>query len=399
MIDIDGIIQTWNIGCELMNGYKAEEAIGQHFRILFPEFLRDKHLPEEELQLAKETGRYEMENWRRKKNGELFWAFVVLTKITDEKGNFVGYVKITQDQTDKKSYFDQLNSKIEDIRNINLKLSNLNNELIKSNSSLEEFAYASSHDLQAPLRKVNYFVELLKKELGEQLNEKQLELFARIENSTTRMARLIEDLLNFSFISKGTPEISEIDLNQPVKDVLEDLELDISEKKARITVERLPKVRGNTRQFQQFFHNLISNAIKYTKPNVVPEIQISSYEVIGREAKFALPIEEADKMYHLIQLKDNGIGFEQEYAEDIFKVFTRLHTNSDYSGSGVGLSIVQKVVENHNGHIWAESKPGEGASFQNTSPYLEKTASRLHYLLVPLQIYSSCCNLKSTIKS
>ena len=101
---------------------------------------------------------------------------------------------------------------------------------------------------------------------------------------------------------------------------------------------------------------------------MVPEIQISSCEVIGREAKAGLPIEEADKMYHLIQLKDNGIGFEQEYAEDIFKVFTRLHSNSDYSGSGVGLSIVQKVVENHNGHIWAESKLGEGASFKILLP-------------------------------
>ena len=101
---------------------------------------------------------------------------------------------------------------------------------------------------------------------------------------------------------------------------------------------------------------------------MVPEIQISSYEVIGREAKLGLPIEEADKMYHLIQLKDNGIGFEQEYAEDIFKVFTRLHTNSDYSVSGVGLSIVQKVVDNHNGHIWAESKPGEGAAFKILLP-------------------------------
>ena len=182
------------------------------------------------------------------------------------------------------------------------------------------------------------------------------------------MARLIEDLLSFSIISKGAPETSEIDLNQQVKDVLEDLELDMSEKKAKITVERLPKVRGNSRQFQQLFHNLISNAIKYTKPNVVPEIQISSYEVIGREAKASLPIEEADKVYHLIQLKDNGIGFEQEYAEDIFKVFTRLRTHSDYPGSGVGLSIVQKVVNNHNGYIWAESKPGGGASFKILLP-------------------------------
>ena len=101
---------------------------------------------------------------------------------------------------------------------------------------------------------------------------------------------------------------------------------------------------------------------------MVPEIQISSCEVIGREAKAGLPIEEADKMYHLIQLKDNGIGFKQEYAEEIFKVFTRLHSNSDYSGSGVGLSIVQKVVENHNGHICAESKLGEGASFKILLP-------------------------------
>jgi signal transduction histidine kinase len=113
---------------------------------------------------------------------------------------------------------------------------------------------------------------------------------------------------------------------------------------------------------------LIGNSIKYAKPDVIPEIQISSNEVLGREAKASLPTEEADKKYYLIQLKDNGIGFEPKYAEDIFKVFTRLHGASDYSGSGVGLSIVQKVVENHNGHIWAESKPGEGANFKILLP-------------------------------
>lgn len=149
---------------------------------------------------------------------------------------------------------------------------------------------------------------------------------------------------------------------------LEDLELDISEKGVKIIVEKLPKVRGNGRQFQQFFQNLLSNAIKYIKPDVAPEIQISSYEVTGREVWATLPPEEVDRKYYLIQLKDNGIGFEQEYAEDIFKVFTRLHNASDYPGTGVGLSIVKKVVENHNGYIWAESKPGEGASFKVLLP-------------------------------
>jgi light-regulated signal transduction histidine kinase (bacteriophytochrome) len=178
---------------------------------------------------------------------------------------------------------------------------------------------------------MNYYIERLKEELGEQLNGKQLELFKRIENSGGRMVRLIEDLLSFSYISKTTGQKTEIDLNQQVKAVLEDLELDVREKGAKITVEKLPKVKGDRRQFQQFFQNLIANAIKYAKPNVVPEIEISSNEVIGREAKASLPVGEAERKYNFIQLKDNGIGFEQEHAEDIFKVFTRLHNASGYS--------------------------------------------------------------------
>jgi light-regulated signal transduction histidine kinase (bacteriophytochrome) len=304
-------------------------------------------LPDEERQLAKETGRYESENWRRKKNGELFWAFVVLTRVLDEEGNHIGFIKVTQDQTDKKKYLEQL---------------------LKSNSSLEEFAYAASHDLQAPLRKISVFVDRLKNQLLEQLNDQQQELFNRVRKSTDRMIGLIENLLEFSYVSKGTGKTSEIDLNQQVINVLEDLELDLLEKRAKLRVKTLPKVRGNTLQFQQLFQNLISNSIKYTKPGVVPVIEISSYEVTGYQAKENLPVEAADKPYHLIQLKDNGIGFKQEYANDIFKVFTRLHANSEYSGTGVGLSIVQKVVENHNGYVWAESKPGEGAIFKILLP-------------------------------
>jgi PAS domain S-box-containing protein len=361
MLDANGIIQTWNNGCELMKGFTAEEAIGQNFEILFPDFFRDDHLPEKERQLAKETGRYESENWRRKKNGELFWAFVVLTRVLDEDGNHIGFIKVTQDQTDKKKYLEQLNDKIEEARNIN-------KELVNSNSRLEEFAYASSHDLQAPLRKISFFVESLKTELWEQLNPEHQELFSRIGKSTERMVALIEDLLTFSYLTKGTGEIAELDLNHQVKDVLEDLELDILEKGAKFSVERLPKVRGDKRQFQQLFQNLISNSIKYTNPDVVPIIEISSYKVKGYEAKENLPIEAEDKQYHLIQLKDNGIGFEQEYADEIFKVFTRLQGGSNYSGSGVGLSIVRKVAENHQGFVWAESKPGEGAVFKILLP-------------------------------
>jgi PAS domain S-box-containing protein len=368
MIDSNAIIRTWNPGCELMKGYTEDEAVGQPFEILFPDFLREQNLPEKEVQLAKEKGRYESENWRRKKNGELFWACVVLTRIDDEQGNLVGYAKITQDHTGRKNYEDQLKRKIEDEKNIISKLNHLNSELSKSNSHFEEFAYASSHDLQAPLRKISYYLEKLKSELGEHLKEKPLEHVNRIEISADRMNKLINDLLTFSYVSKGMGKEAEIDLNQQINEVLEDLELDVSKRGVRITVERLPKVRGNSRQFQQLFQNLISNSIKYTKPDVVPEIHISSFEVTGSEAKAILSIDAPDSKFHLIQLKDNGIGFELEYAEDIFKVFTRLHSTTEYPGTGVGLSIVQKVVKNHNGYIWAESKPGEGAIFKILLP-------------------------------
>ncbi|MDB5190590.1 MAG: hypothetical protein JWQ96_153 [Segetibacter sp.] len=372
MLDTNGVIQTWNNGCELMKGYTAEEAIGKNFDILFPEFLKEQNLHVYERQLAKEKGRYEIENWRRKKNGELFWASVALTKVLDEEGNHIGFIKITQDQTDRKKYLDQLNINIEETRDINIKLDSINTELLKANSSLEEFAYASSHDLQAPLRKISIFVNRLKSELWEQLNEQQQELFHRITRSSDRMSALINDLLIYSYVSKGAGATSEIDLNIEVKEVLEDLELDILEKGANCTVDKLPKVLGDKRQFQQLFQNLISNSIKYTQPGVIPIIEISSCEVKGHEAKEDLPIEAVNKHYHLIQLKDNGIGFEQEYAENIFKVFTRLQGDANYSGTGVGLSIVRRVAENHQGFVWAESKPGEGAVFKILIPVAVK---------------------------
>ncbi len=367
MLDADGIIKTWNNGCELMKGYTAEEVIGQNFDILFPEFLKEQGLHEKERQLAKENGRYETENWRKRKSGELFWAYVVLTPVYDDNEKHTGFIKITQDQTEKKACLDQLNANIEETKAINEKLEVINSELIKSNAILEEFAYASSHDLQAPLRKISVFTERLRAELSEQLNDEQRNSFNRINRSTVRMLTLIKNLLNYSSIEMGMGNLQEIDLNTEVKEVLEDLELEIAEKSTNCQVGKLPAIKGNKQQCQQLFQNLIGNSLKYTKPGVTPEIEISAYQIKGSEVK-RLPVEVEDKMYHLIQVKDNGIGFEQEKAKEIFKVFTRLNGSSDYTGSGVGLSIVQKVVDNHQGYVWAESIPGEGATFKILLP-------------------------------
>jgi light-regulated signal transduction histidine kinase (bacteriophytochrome) len=247
-------------------------------------------------------------------------------------------------------------------------LENLNQELKRSNDSLEEFAYAASHDMKEPIRKILFFSDRLKQELEHQLNGSQSQLFGRMEHAAKRMALLIEDLLTYSHVSRGVSHLEAVDLNQKVKNVLEDLELNIQEKGAILHVAPLPVIQGHRRQLQQLFQNLIGNALKYAKPGEPPEIHITSQQVQGRATSLPLKGVTADKWYHLIQVRDNGIGFEQSDAERIFNVFTRLHGNAEYRGTGVGLSIAKKVIDNHHGYIWAESEPGAGATFRVLLP-------------------------------
>jgi light-regulated signal transduction histidine kinase (bacteriophytochrome) len=242
-------------------------------------------------------------------------------------------------------------------------LESLNSELKRSNDNLEEFAYAASHDLKEPIRKINFFASRLKRELAATLSEEQARLFDRMERSALRMSTLIDDLLTFSHISKEASKAEPVDLNAKMQAVLEDLELEIAEKGATITVDPLPTIKGHERQVQQLFQNLVGNALKYSKPGTPPEVRIRYKEVSGAEAPVSLP-ENGSNRYHLVEISDNGIGFKQEDATRIFNVFTRLHGNAEYKGSGVGLSIARKVAENHGGCITAESVPGEGATFR-----------------------------------
>jgi PAS domain S-box-containing protein len=243
-----------------------------------------------------------------------------------------------------------------------------NKELQRSNTNLEEFAYAASHDMKEPIRKIHFFADRLKARLLHKLEEEDLRYFERLETVARRMTTLIDDLLLYSHVSRGMATIEAVDLNQMLSFVLDDLELQIEEKGAQIEIGSLPTIQGRPRQLQQLFENLIANALKYSKEGVAPVVSVTSRLNKGSEASgHSLSINK-DKTYHLIEVKDNGIGFEQADAERIFTVFTRLHGNAEYRGTGVGLSIVQKIVENHKGHIWAESQPGEGATFKVLLP-------------------------------
>lgn len=251
------------------------------------------------------------------------------------------------------------------IKRLQLELEESVSELKRSNANLEEFAYVASHDLQEPLRKIQYFSDRLKLLCGE---NDTAGLLNRMETATIRMRTLIDDLLQYSRFSFNSQKLESVDLSELVHQVLNDLEASINDKNASITVQQLPAVQGDKVQLQQLFQNVISNALKYNRDDVSLRILIASKIVNESELQEELPFHDHNKNFHLIEVSDNGIGFEQSYAKRVFKIFQRLHGRSEYPGTGVGLAIVQKVAENHKGHVFARSAPGRGATFSILLP-------------------------------
>ncbi len=254
------------------------------------------------------------------------------------------------------------------LRKSELELQQTVKALERSNTNLEDFAHAASHDMKEPLRKILTFTDRLKSTLAPRMTESEIHMCERIVTSAERMQLLVDDLLEFSHISEKPRGMEPVDLNEKIERVLSDLELPIEEKSAQFIIDPLPTVQGNRRQLQQLFHNLISNALKYSKQDVPPYITIRSRPVKGNDPFLKSHADLGDKIFYLIEVTDNGIGFQQQYAEKIFKMFQRLHGKSRYSGTGVGLSIARKVVQNHNGYLWAESELNKGATFRILLP-------------------------------
>ncbi len=257
-----------------------------------------------------------------------------------------------------------------ELAEINEALMLSNSELSTSNQNLEEFAYAASHDLKEPIRKIHFFGDRLKNSLEGRMTEEERMAFERMEMASKRMGALIDDLLSFSQVSLRPQAFENVDMNALLQVVLDDLDLEIENKKATIKIDKLFTIRGHHRQLQQAFQNLIANSLKYSKTDIPPVIQISCHNITGKDSGLPLSKEEMQKHFYVITVQDNGIGFDQKDAEKIFNVFTRLHGNAEYKGTGVGLSIVRKVIKNHSGYITASSNPGEGAAFHIYFPHL-----------------------------
>lgn len=352
-LDANGYIQNWNKGAESIKGYKTEEVIGKHFSIFYTLPAIKANLPNKLLSEARIKGRACDENWRVKKDGSKFWGNVVITALHDSNGDITGFVKMTRDLTEKK-LADMM------AKNANKQLARKNAELEKMNKELESLAYISSHDLQEPLRKIQLFVSRILDHSQEELSETNQAYFSKIQLSAKRMQALIDDLLAYTRASSQHSSLESIPLHILTEQVVEDLQEEI--KGCNGTVEIHPMCTLNVMRFQfwQLLQNLLTNSFKFRHPDRRLHVVIQS-SPLDPDLREALNLPEKD--YCHIQYKDNGIGFDPIYSQKIFELFQRLHPQSEYEGTGIGLAIVKRIVENHRGIIIANGQLGEGASF------------------------------------
>ncbi len=359
-INVDGTIENWNRGAERIKGYTADEAIGKNFSMFYPQEDRANGLPKQLLSKAEIEGKSAHEGWRVRKDGSMFWGSVLITAIHDSSNEVIGFTKVTRDLTERKKAEDAFQKYTAEVERKNAELESINKEL-------KAFAYVSSHDLQEPLRKIQTFSDkILEKEFNH-LSEQGQDYFMRMKNAARRMQALIEDLLSYAQTNTSEKKLEKVNLDALIHEVKVDLKEMIAGREVTIEVENLGELNVIPFQFKQLMQNLISNALKFSRPGIPPVVKISCEDKMGSE--YGLPELEEDSKYVHISVKDNGIGFDPEYSRKIFELFQRLHGKHEYPGTGIGLSICKKIVENHNGVILAESVPGHGATFNIYLPH------------------------------
>jgi PAS domain S-box-containing protein len=302
----------------------------------------------------------------RRYDGEYRWQMSRAIPQKDEEGKILMWVGTSTDIHDRKLFIDELE---QNVRERTKQLSKLNEDLLKSNDDLAQFAYVASHDLQEPLRKIQTFTTRIIEVENDKLSEKGKDYFARIQSSSRRMQQLILDLLSYSRVNAGKNLFESTDLNKILESVKENMKEMLDHKKAEIISSELPTVLIIPFQFEQLLTNLVSNALKFSRKTATPVITIKAEAVLQKEIHAAANDPQA--YYHHLSFSDNGIGFEAQYGERIFQVFQRLHGKEEYEGTGIGLSIVKKIVDNHHGTITVESEPGKGTIFHIYIPFVQ----------------------------
>jgi len=354
LLDKNGLIQNWNKGAEKIKGYTEQEIIGKSFEIFYSAEDRKKKIPQQLICKAADEGKATTEGWRVRKDGSRFWGSIVITALHDAKGALIGFTKVTRDLTERKIADDKLRAYSE--------------ELEFRNAELEQFTYVASHDMKEPLRKIQLYASHIRGSQHNQLDERSSDFLDRLLKATVRMNTLIEDLLAYSRTSSVEESFVPVDLNEVVREVAGSYYEELQQRKIDFQVDVLPTIAGIPFQIKQLIDNLINNALKYSDPLKKTFIKITSEKI----SEQAIPYVShgGNKTYVHLSIIDNGIGFEQEYADKIFGVFQRLEASSETTGSGIGLAICKKIVQNHSGYIWATGEKNKGARFDIYLPEL-----------------------------
>jgi PAS domain S-box-containing protein len=332
MLDPNGLVTTWNAGAERVKGFASHDVIGRHFSMFYPpEDVRDGK-PEMHLRVAATEGRYEDDGWRVRKDGSRFLANVVITAVSDGSGKLIGFAKVTRDVTERHV---------------------AQSALELSNRELEAFSYSVAHDLRAPLRGMNGFAQVLLNVYKDKLDAEGQDWLREILSNARKMGDLIDALLSLAQVARSEISPERVDLSAVARAAAAELAAGEPGRTVEILIQADLAADVDARLARTIFDNLLGNAWKFTRRMPVARVEVGITGDDGPPAFF---------------VRDNGAGFDMAFKDKLFSPFQRLHTVDEFPGTGVGLSTVQRIVQRHNGRIWAEGRVGDGATFHFTLP-------------------------------
>ena len=344
---LEGNVASWNGGARRIYGYSAEEMVGKPISILAPPDRADEG--EKILERIKKGETVDRSETRRlRKDGAIIDVSLTVSPIRDANGRITCASEVGRDVTDRKRAEDELRKLNEELDE---RVRQRTAELEASNKELEAFTYSVSHDLRAPLRHIDGFSKLLAEEHSAELSEVSREFITLIRESTREMGQLVDDLLNLARVGRRELSLQVTGLDSLVEAVVTDLQRECKSRAIDWKVERLPFVECDPGLMKQVFTNLLSNAVKYSRPRDRAVIEVGTVQDNGQPAIF---------------VRDNGVGFSMKYSDKLFGVFQRLHRAEDFEGTGVGLATVKRIIQKHEGRVWAEAELDRGATFYFT---------------------------------
>jgi PAS domain S-box-containing protein len=380
MLDPAGRVESWSSAAEQMQGYTAEQAIGLPYATFFDDGDRAAGLPKRILMKAAGTGKTQVEGKRVRRDGSVFWAHAALTAIRDESGRLQGFVKVTHDVSERRATERaavELNELLEErVAERTVQLEQQAADLAAVNAELEAFSYSVSHDLRAPLRAMNGFARIMEQDLGDRLPPEAMHYVGKVTENAQQMGSLIDALLSFSRMQRQSMSSVPIDMTALVRECWTSLAWARADREIEFVLPQLPAGMGDRRLIQQVWVNLLDNAIKYTAREGRARVEVAAQVLRGGEAAngiasggaaagwigdWADPDEMDDTVLYTV--RDNGAGFDMRYVSKIGQVFQRLHRTEDFTGTGIGLALVQRIVQRHGGRLSAVGTLGTGATF------------------------------------